>query len=56
MLANPAYDIALVADQGKRDAQEDSIAARFFDALDSGYVVIADGMGGHDAGDVARGL
>ncbi|MCK0170866.1 SpoIIE family protein phosphatase [Aliiroseovarius sp. S1123] len=56
MLANPAYDIALVADQGKRDAQEDSIAARFFDALDSGYVVIADGMGGHDAGDVASGL
>lgn len=56
MLANPAYDIALVADQGKRDTQEDAIAARFFDALDSGYVVVADGMGGHDAGDVASGL
>ncbi|WP_424941527.1 PP2C family protein-serine/threonine phosphatase [Aliiroseovarius sp. S253] len=56
MLANPAYDIALVADQGKRDTQEDAIAARFFDALDTGYVVVADGMGGHDAGDVASEL
>lgn len=56
MLANPAYDIALVADKGKRDTQEDAIAARFFDASDTGYVVIADGMGGHDAGDVASGL
>ncbi|MCK0141496.1 protein phosphatase 2C domain-containing protein [Aliiroseovarius sp. F20344] len=56
MLANPAYDIALVADQGKRDTQEDAIAARFFDAIEAGYVVVADGMGGHDAGDVASGL
>lgn len=56
MLANPVYDIALVADQGRRDTQEDAIAARFFDALDAGYVVVADGMGGHDAGDVASGL
>ncbi|SMR82326.1 protein phosphatase [Aliiroseovarius halocynthiae] len=56
MLANPAYDIALVADQGKRDTQEDAIAARFFDDLDAGYVVVADGMGGHDAGDVASAL
>lgn len=56
MLANPAYDIALVADKGMRDTQEDAIAARFFDSIEAGYVVVADGMGGHDAGDVASGL
>ncbi|WP_171173220.1 PP2C family serine/threonine-protein phosphatase [Ruegeria sp. HKCCD8929] len=53
MLASPAYDIALLAELGQRDAQEDSIAARFLDAANAGYVVVADGMGGHDAGDVA---
>ena len=53
MLATPAYDIALILDQGQRDSQEDAIAARVSDAADAGYVVIADGMGGHAAGDVA---
>ena len=53
MLATPAYDIALILDQGQRDSQEDAIAARMFDASDAGYVVIADGMGGHDAGEIA---
>ncbi len=53
MLATPAYDIALILDQGQRDTQEDAVASRMFDAADAGYVVIADGMGGHTAGEVA---
>ncbi|TMV05584.1 serine/threonine-protein phosphatase [Ruegeria sediminis] len=56
MLASPAYDIALLADKGRRDTQEDAIAARVFDAAKAGYVVIADGMGGHEAGEIASGL
>jgi len=56
MLATPAYDIALILDQGVRDTQEDVVAARFFDSSDAGYVVVADGMGGHEAGDVASAL
>lgn len=56
MLATLAYDIALVLNQGQRDTQEDAVAARMFDAVDAGYVVIADGMGGHEAGEVASEL
>ncbi len=56
MLATPAYDVALILNQGQRDTQEDAIAARMFDAADAGYVVIADGMGGHEAGEVASSL
>lgn len=56
MLATPAYDIALILDQGQRETQEDAIAARVFDTAQAGYVVIADGMGGHDAGEVASAL
>ncbi|SDX01521.1 Serine/threonine protein phosphatase PrpC [Ruegeria halocynthiae] len=56
MLATPAYDIALILDQGRRGSQEDAIAARVSDTANAGYVVIADGMGGHEAGDVASQL
>ncbi len=56
MLATPAYDIALILDQGQRDTQEDAIAARVSDSANAGYVVVADGMGGHDAGEIASGL
>ncbi|WP_377194012.1 PP2C family protein-serine/threonine phosphatase [Ruegeria meonggei] len=56
MLATPAYDIALILDQGQRDTQEDAVAARTFDAADACYVVVADGMGGHAAGEVASDL
>ncbi len=56
MLATPAYDIALILDKGQRDSQEDAIAARMFDAANAGYVVAADGMGGHAAGEVASEL
>lgn len=50
------YDIALAAEKGRRDYQEDAIAARFSSSKDIGYVVVADGMGGHQAGDVASKL
>ncbi|MEX0305262.1 MAG: PP2C family serine/threonine-protein phosphatase [Leisingera sp.] len=56
MLATPAYDIALILDQGQRDTQEDAIASRMFDAANASYVVVADGMGGHAAGEVASEL
>ncbi|WP_170763566.1 PP2C family protein-serine/threonine phosphatase [Ruegeria lacuscaerulensis] len=56
MLATPAYDIALILDKGQRDTQEDAIAARMFDSVNAGYVVVADGMGGHAAGEVASEL
>ncbi len=56
MLATPAYDIALILDQGQRDTQEDAIAARVSDSANAGYVVVADGMGGHDAGEIASDL
>lgn len=56
MLATPAYDIALILEQGRRDSQEDAIASRVFDAANAGYVVVADGMGGHSAGEIASDL
>ncbi|MFI2765847.1 PP2C family protein-serine/threonine phosphatase [Ruegeria faecimaris] len=56
MLATPAYDLALILDQGQRDTQEDAVASRMFDAADAGYVIVADGMGGHAAGEVASEL
>ncbi|WP_170384551.1 PP2C family protein-serine/threonine phosphatase [Ruegeria atlantica] len=56
MLAQPAYDIALILDKGQRETQEDAVAARMFDFSNSAYVVVADGMGGHAAGEVASEL
>ncbi|WP_120499706.1 PP2C family serine/threonine-protein phosphatase [Roseovarius sp. EL26] len=56
MLAAPTYDIAVIADQGRRETQEDAIATRTFDTAEAAYVVVADGMGGHEAGEVASDL
>jgi PPM family protein phosphatase len=39
--------------QGGRDHQEDAVVADFPMGADSGIVVLADGMGGHAAGDIA---
>jgi len=47
------YDAATALTQGRRDLQEDAIAAHFPEGSGLGYVVLADGMGGHAAGDVA---
>ena len=48
----PRFDVASAICQG-RDYQEDAIVTDFPFGSDSGVVVLADGMGGHAAGDVA---
>ncbi|WP_431297962.1 PP2C family protein-serine/threonine phosphatase [Tabrizicola sp. BL-A-41-H6] len=49
----PRYDVATAISQGARDYQEDAITSDFLVGADAGFVVLADGMGGHAAGDVA---
>ena len=49
----PRYDVASGISQGGREYQEDAIVADFPFGMDSGVAVLADGMGGHEAGDVA---
>ncbi|GGA99773.1 PP2C family protein-serine/threonine phosphatase [Allosediminivita pacifica] len=50
------FDVASVLWQGARPYQEDSLLQDFVEDGARGYVVLADGMGGHAAGDVASGL
>ncbi len=52
-LPEPRFDVASALDRGGRDYQEDSLVADFAVGDDCGIVVLADGMGGHSAGDVA---
>ncbi len=47
------YDAAMVIDQGRRARQEDAIVSDFPTGNGFGFVVLADGMGGHAGGDVA---
>ena len=47
------YDAATAIDTGKRDYQEDAVLCDFIQGAATGFAVIADGMGGHAAGDVA---
>ncbi|MEM7642159.1 MAG: protein phosphatase 2C domain-containing protein [Pseudomonadota bacterium] len=49
----PRYDVASGLSMGRRDAQEDAVVTDFAAGVDCGLVVLADGMGGHEAGDVA---
>ncbi|MEM9797850.1 MAG: protein phosphatase 2C domain-containing protein [Pseudomonadota bacterium] len=49
----PRYDVASAIAQGGRHYQEDAIVTDFPFGMDSGVAVLADGMGGHAAGDVA---
>lgn len=49
----PRFDVASAICQGGRDYQEDAIVTDFPFGADTGVVVLADGMGGHAAGDVA---
>lgn len=51
--AKYAYDAAPAISVGRRDQQEDTVAADFADGAGLGFIVLADGMGGHSAGDVA---
>lgn len=47
------YDAATAISQGRRERQEDAVAADFLAGAGTGFAVLADGMGGHAAGDVA---
>ena len=51
--ANLAYDAAWALNQGRREQQEDAIAADFPVGSTHGFGALPDGMGGHAAGDVA---
>lgn len=50
------FDVASFLSQGARDYQEDAISAEFGEGADFGIAVLADGMGGHAAGDVASAI
>ena len=52
----PRYDVASAIAQGGRAYQEDAIVTDFPFGMDAGVAVLADGMGGHAAGDVASKL
>ena len=47
------FDVATALSQGRRDYQEDALAADFPHGGRLGFAVLSDGMGGHAAGDVA---
>jgi PPM family protein phosphatase len=47
------YEIATAQSLGRRDCQEDALVAHFPQGGDFGFAVLADGMGGHAAGDIA---
>lgn len=47
------FDAASALCQGRRDYQEDALIADFARGTDVGLAILADGMGGHAAGDVA---
>jgi len=50
------FDTATAISQGNREYQEDAVAMDFQSGSRVGFVVLADGMGGHAAGDVASNL
>ena len=47
------FDAATGLGRGQRDYQEDAVIADFPIGADHGFAVLADGMGGHAAGDIA---
>ncbi len=47
------FDVAAAIDRGQREYQEDAVTVDFSASNGVGYVVLADGMGGHAAGDIA---
>ena len=53
MQAGFDFDVSCALSKGQRSYQEDAIITDFARGSDTGLVVLADGMGGHAAGDVA---
>jgi protein phosphatase len=51
-----SHEVASAISIGGREHQEDAIIVDFPKGSDLGYVVLADGMGGHAAGDIASKL
>jgi len=51
--AKPLYEVASAVSLGKRALQEDALITDFPIGSEFGFAVLADGMGGHAAGDVA---
>lgn len=51
-----SLDVATACDVGQRSSQEDAIICDFAEGASMGFVVLADGMGGHAAGEVASGI
>ncbi|WP_019955317.1 PP2C family protein-serine/threonine phosphatase [Yoonia vestfoldensis] len=49
-------DVAIAAIKGSRDYQEDTVLSGFALGQSSGFAVVADGVGGHSAGDVASAI
>lgn len=56
MTATLGYDVATALWQGARPYQEDTLLADFHGGMARGFAVLADGMGGHAAGDLASRL
>ena len=52
----PQFDVATALGQGMREIQEDAIVTDFPAGMDVGFVVLADGMGGHAAGEIASAI
>ena len=50
------FDVATAAIKGGRDHQEDSLISSFPQGQETGFAILADGMGGHLSGDVASAL
>lgn len=53
---NYVHDAASALSLGRRDRQEDAVAADFALGSEVGFAVLSDGMGGHAAGDLASGI
>ncbi len=47
------FDVASAVSLGRREVQEDALICDFPIGADLGFAVLADGMGGHAAGDIA---
>ena len=52
----PRYDVATALGLGQRELQEDALVTDFPAGQDVGFVVLADGMGGHAAGELASAI